>query len=425
MSSASWRKNTAVIDKLTQYPYQFSFKQAVRIIERSNNYSELDEDSAIQSVGTFMPPQSECIRFTAKQSLSFPASELSSVEPLNRRNIYNNQWNMELNFIGLTGSNGVLPYHYTETVLSRAKAKDKTIAQFFNLFNHRTASLFLQSSRKYNAPLEYERYRLPKKTSKKPKTDNFTKMLFSLVGIGTENLTNRLYTKDESLLRYAGLFSSSVRTASGLKQIIESHFSLPVEIKEFVGQWQPLIDDVRTKLPVNGAVGQNNQLGKTVMLGKNGYFAQGKVNIIIGPLTAKQLDNFTPQTPFLKALDEIVHLYLGFEQDYSFILRMLRKDLPNNTSRDSQSTTREKSNDGSKQAADSETGESLQTNSVQENSDTQVNTNSSDNSTERVNEEKSPSNSQKPILGWTSFLSSTRRCAVRDNQLIDIPISVR
>jgi type VI secretion system protein ImpH len=368
MSTASWRKNTAVIDKLAQQPYQFSFKQAVRLIERSNNYNDQIELSADQAVGNFMPPQYECIRFTTRQSLSFPSSEISSVEPLYQDNKHNNQWKMELNFIGLTGSNGVLPYHYTETVLKRLKVKDKTIGEFFNLFNHRTASLFFQSSSKYFAPLEYERNRLIKSNQIKSKTDNFTKMLLSLIGLGTNNLTERLYTKDESLLRYAGLFSSSVRSASGLKQILESHFCLPVEIKEFVGQWQPLIDDVRTKLPLCGADGQNNQLGRTVMLGKKGFFAQGKINIILGPLTAQQLEKFSPQTPHLKALDEIVRLYLGFEQDYSFILRILKRELPINAS---------------------------------------------------FNEKN------KPILGWTSRLSSKRQTTENNDAVVDIPISAR
>ncbi len=376
MSTASWRKNTAVIDKLAQHPYQFSFKQAVRIIERSNNYNDMVETSAIHSVGRFMPPQSECIRFTSHQSLSFPSSEISCIEPLYQENTENNQWKMELNFIGLTGSNGVLPYHYTETVLKRLKLKDKTVAEFFNLFNHRTASLFFQSSVKYFAPLEYERCRLAKNSNTKKnkgnqaksQTDNFTKMLLALVGLGTDHLNDRLYTKDESLLRYAGLFSSSVRSASGLKQILESHFELPVEIKEFVGQWQPLIDDVRTRMPSNGAPGQNNQLGRTVMLGKKGFFAQGKINIILGPLTAKQLQKFTPKTPHLKALDELVRLYLGFEQDYSFILRTLKKELPS-----------------------------------------QVSFSSKD----------------KPILGWTSWLSSKSLGNEHDNTVVDIPISAR
>lgn len=380
MSSARWRKNTPVIDQLAQHPYQFSFKQAVRIIERSNHYNDLLETSSLQAVGRFMPPGSECVRFTARQSLSFPSSEISTVAPLYRDKEDNDQWKMEVNFIGLTGSCGVLPYHYTETVLKRAKVKDNTVAEFFNLFNHRTTSLFLQSSLKYSAPLEYERARLPKNKQAKSSsakqngvkgktaTDNFTKMLMSLVGLGTEGLTDRLYTKDESLLRYAGLLNSSVKTASGLKQILQSHFELPVQIKEFVGQWQPLIDDVRTMFPMNGAQGQNNQLGRTVMLGKKGFFAQGKIKIILGPLNAEQLKKFTPHTPHLKALDELVRLYIGFEQDYSFVLRTVKSELPT-----SAGFTKE----------------------------------------------------NRPILGWTSFLSSKKNQDQQSDAIVDIPISVR
>ena len=96
--------------------------------------------------------------------------------------------------------------------------------------------------------------------------------------------------------------------------------------------------------------------------------AQGKINIILGPLTAKQLKKFSPHTPHLKALDELVRLYLGFEHDYSFILRILKKELPTKVSFSAQN---------------------------------------------------------KPILGWTSWLSSNRPATEDCNAVVDIPISVR
>ena len=363
MSSTSWRKNSTIIGKLTEQPYLFSFKQAVRILERSNHYTQKEHESVTQAVGLFMPPKTECVRFTTRQSFSFPSSEIQSLTPVKDDDGKKNQWQMELNFIGLTGSNGVLPYHYTETVLKRLKVKDSTIKAFYNLFNHRTSSIFFQASIKYFAPLEYECNRLHNKAV----TDNFTKMLLSLVGLGTKHLSERLYTKDESLLYYAGLFNDNVRSASGLKQILESHFSLPVQIKEFVGEWQELIEDVRTRLPFNG-IGQNNQLGRTVMLGKKGWFSQGKINIILGPLTKKQLAKFSPHTPLLKALDELVRLYIGFEHDYSFILQIMKKDMPQSAKFSS----------------------------------------------------KNP-----PMLGWTTGLSTASHGYKEGNTIINIPVSVR
>jgi len=364
MSTSSWRKNSTVIEKLSNKPYHFSFKQAVRILERANSYDNLVSHTVIHSVGSFMPPQSECIRFVAQPSLSFQASEIGSVAYLDNSEQNNKQWKMDVNFIGLTGSQGVLPYHYSEMLLKRLKAKDKNMAAFFNLFNHRTTSLFFQASIKYSAPLQYERTRLQNKHQK----DNFTKMLLSLVGLGTPHLENRLYTKDESLLYYSGLFNNQVRSASGLKQILESHFQLPVQIDEFVGQWQELIDDVRSRLPLDGEEGQNNQLGRNLMLGKNGWFVQGKINIILGPLNTEQLKNFTPNTSYLKAINEIVRLYLGFEQDYCFILQVKKRNMPQSTSL---------------------------------------------------------SRNKGPILGWTSTLGKQRSAQNDGDKIINIPVSVR
>ncbi len=328
MSSKSRRKNTSVIEKLTQNPYEFSFKQAVRLLERSNAFSTSVDKFASKPVARFMPPTSEFVRFTSRQSLSFPTSEISSIKaPAKTASV--NQWTMDVNFIGLTGSSGVLPYHYTETTLQRVKLKDKSMSNFFNLFNHRTTSLFFQSSCKYNFPIEYERKRLNSDTKRaQDRTDNFTQTLLSLIGLGTKNTNHRLHTKDESLIFYAGLLTNKIRTASGLKQILENHFCIPVEIKEFIGQWQDLISDVRTRLPGLSTQGQNNCLGKSVMLGKKGWFAQGKFNIILGPLDKKQLHQFRPGSNTIKALDEIVRLYIGFEHDYNFIMRIKKVDLP-------------------------------------------------------------------------------------------------
>lgn len=366
MSTKSRRKNTSVIKRLVDQPYEFSFKQAVRLLERSNAPAILSaENSSSNTVGRFMRPSSEFVRFSNHQSLSFPSSEIDTVTAADK-NSGTNQWKMGVNFIGLTGNSGVLPFHYTEIALQRLRLKDKSITEFFNLFNHRTTSLFFEASCKYNFPIEYERKRL--NADNKKSTDNCTQALLSLIGFGTRNLTERLYTKDESLIYYAGLFTSKIRTASGLKQIIKNHFNIPVEINEFVGQWQDLISDVRTKLPGINSAGQNNCLGKSVMLGRQGWFAQGKIKIILGPLTKRQLGEFSPGSTVLKALDEMVRLYMGFDHDYSFVMRINKKDIP---------------------------------------------------------ERATLSTSQPAIVGWTTWLSSKTSRAIDSNETIDIPVASR
>ncbi len=328
MSTESRRKNTSVIEELTDRPYVFSFKQAVRLLERSNApvaLSVTNTSNRNNTIARFMRPSSEFIRFSKQQSLSFPSSEISTITAPPKGS-KTNQWKMGISFIGLTGNGGILPHHYTEIALQRLRLKDKSITEFFNLFNHRTISLFFQASCKYDFPIEYERKRL--NPENKTGTDHCTQALLSLIGLGTKNLTKRLYMKDESLIYYSGLLTSKVRTASSLKQMIKNHFNIPVEIKEFVGQWQDLFSDVRTRLPKNSTAGQNHCLGKSVMLGRQGWFAQGKIKIILGPLTKSQLKKFSPRSSVLKSLDEMIRLYMGFDYDYSFVMRINKKDIP-------------------------------------------------------------------------------------------------
>ena len=327
MSTTSRQENTSVIQHLTSNTAAFSFIQTVRLLERSSHYADKHKGVPITAIAGFSPPESENIRFKTNQELVFFSSDVSNIQA-NKNQVNNNQqWQVVVNFLGLSGGSGTLPYHYTELILQRIKLKDRSLLDFLNLFNHRSISLFYKASIKYRLPIEYERYRLTDKT--RNKKDNHTQALLALIGLGTRNTDNRLYTNDESLLFYSGLFSHTIKTTSGLKQILQHHFSIPVKIKEFVGQWQPLIDDVRTRLTSRALPkGQNASLSRSAILGKKGWHAQGKIQIILGPLNKKQLQQFTPGTKALKSLNEIVKLYTNMECNYDFVIRVNRSDIP-------------------------------------------------------------------------------------------------
>ncbi|MCF6324995.1 MAG: type VI secretion system baseplate subunit TssG [Gammaproteobacteria bacterium] len=330
MSTESRRKSISIIERLTERPYQHSFIQAVRLLERSTMLNKKQgKRQANKPIAHFMPPTAEFLRFKTHQSLAFPASEISTIrQNINHDDIH--QWEMIVNFMGLSGSSGYLPFHYTEMALLRLKLKDGSMIDFFDLFNHRIISLFYQSSCKYSLPIEYERKRF--ESPDESSSDHFTQALLSLIGFGTKGVKNRLHIKDESLVFYAGLFKENVRSASSLKQILQNHFSIPVEIEDFIGQWQPLIDDVRTRLSVENSTAQNNCLGKNAILGSKGWYVQGKIRIILGPLNQSQLSTFSPGTRTLRALDEIVQLYLGIEHEYDFVMRIKRQDIPQQVS---------------------------------------------------------------------------------------------
>jgi type VI secretion system protein ImpH len=330
MPTESRRKNTSVATRLAEGPAAFSFVQAMRLLERicacEQRLAKVSKaNPSLLPVAGFSPPTREAVRLRGNQSLSFPGAQISSLTHTG------GQWQMRVNHIGLAGSMGVMPFHYSELLHQRLKQKDYSLRDFLDLFNHRIASLFYQASIKYRLPLQYERR--PLLSSRRHSTDSHSLLLLSLVGMGTPGLTRRATLKDEALVYYAGLFSSQVRTASGLKQILEHYFGIAVSVQEFVGQWEELIEDVRTKLSSRAQPkGQNTCLGKTVVLGKKGWFAQGAIRICLGPLNYEQFLQFAPGTTSLNALNELVRMYVGIERDYSFIIRVQRENFPRDLS---------------------------------------------------------------------------------------------
>lgn len=332
MSSKSGRKNTSVIEDLQGDPQRYSFVQLVRLLELSSarqNQNEKSDDTnkiSAKPIARFSPPQRECIRFLSQQTLTFPENEITRVTR-SKGNTEFNQWQVYTAFLGLNGAQGVLPFHYTRLVLERIKHKDPTLEHFFNLFNHRSISLFFQASVKYHLPIEFERKRSnPESISSR---DCISQILHSIVGLGTRGLEQRLSVPDEAILFYGGLFSQQVRSASGLQQILSSYFNVSVRIEEFLGRWQELIDDVRSRMPDRqNPKGQNVCLGRNAMLGKRGWFAQGKVRVVLGPLSGEQFRDFAPGSTALKSINEILRFYIGIENDYDFKILVDRATVP-------------------------------------------------------------------------------------------------
>ena len=112
-----------VEEQLRKEPYRFEFFQAIRLLER------LAPDR--KPVGRFTIPSEEVARLGAYPSLSFPASEIQSID-----------WpegkppSLAVNFMGVTGPQGPLPHFYTTLILARLRSGDKTLRDFLDLFHH-------------------------------------------------------------------------------------------------------------------------------------------------------------------------------------------------------------------------------------------------------------------------------------------------
>ena len=134
--------------------------------------------------------------------------------------------------MGLTGPAGVLPETYLDLLQQRVRERDYALRDFFDLFNHRTISLFYRAWEKYRLRFDFERARRGRRDD-----DAFTHILQSFVGKGTGAQARRLAMPDIHLLRYVGHFAHFPRSAVVLQAIIADYFRVPAEVRQCIGRW--------------------------------------------------------------------------------------------------------------------------------------------------------------------------------------------
>lgn len=321
--------------RLFAEPFAFDFFQAVRILER------LEADR--QPVGRGGPPKAEVVRFRAHLSLAFPPSAVYDLAPPTGDLPLPV---MTVAFLGLHGPSGMLPRHYTELLLRldrEARGPERTtLRDWFDLFNHRLISLFYRAWEKYRFYIPYERGE-----HARPDPDPFTRVLFSLVGLGTPGLRDRLVVTtpdpqgeqpprmlaridDLALLHYAGFLAHRPRCAVALEVLLHDYFGLPVQVQQFRGQWLVLDRENQSRLGGEG----NNALGVNLVAGERVWDVQSKFRVRLGPVGYTRFAEFIPDraaVPQRKAfflLAHLVRLYVGPELDFDVQLVLRAAEVP-------------------------------------------------------------------------------------------------
>jgi type VI secretion system protein ImpH len=308
MAPSSGTTDTAVVrrtveERLFEEPYSFEFVQAVRLMRLLYKNRS--------SVGLFQPPRTEVLHFGVVPSLSFPASEVFSLE---RRE--DSPPLMRVNFFGSVGPLGVLPIYYTELVANRVQARDYTLRDFLDIFHHRLISLFYRSWQKYRFMVGYER----------SEGDQFSQYLLDIIGLGTPGLQNRQKISDTSLLYYAGLIAQHPRSAAALEQIVSDYFRVPARVEQFLGAWYRLSEDAQCNL--DDTEFDSQQVGFGVVVGDEIWDPQARVRLVLGPLSLTQYLDFLPSGTAHQPLRTLVRFFAGDQLDFEVQLILTRGDVP-------------------------------------------------------------------------------------------------
>jgi type VI secretion system protein ImpH len=308
MAPESRRTDPSVEETLFSEGFRFEFFQAVRLLER------VFPERA--PVGRDARPDEEVVRFGVHNTLAFPASsihDLSRADP-------DRPARMLVAFMGLTGPSGVLPRHYTELVLERDRRRDRAIADFFDVFNHRVISLFYRAWQKYRVPIAHEQA-----AHQGGREDPFTQTLYAHFGMATPGLRGRLDVDDPTLLFYAGLLAQQPRSAVALEGMLTDYFGVPARVGQFVGEWLPLAEDSRSRL---GRVGQHHALGRTAVLGRRFWDQQARFVVRLGPLRLEEFSALLPTGDRFGALVQLIRFFVGQSLDFDIRLVLRADEVP-------------------------------------------------------------------------------------------------
>jgi type VI secretion system protein ImpH len=288
---------------LREDPCSFEFFQAVTLLQRLGRNRV--------PVGRFSNPDDEAVRFSVNSSLAFPASQIQQLE-----------WpdsgppRMTVNFMGLSGPQGVLPYCYSEFILERLRAKDRTFLDFIDMFHHRMISFFHRAWEKYRFPVTYLL----------GDEDRFTHRLLDLIGIGTSGLQERQAVPDEALLHYVGLLGMQSRSATALEQILSDYFEVPVEVEQFVGAWYRL--DPASQSCVEDGDSDGECLGVGVVVGDEVWDQQSRVRVKLGPMPLSRYLDFLPEGSAHEPLRALTRFFSNDEFDFEVELILKRDQVP-------------------------------------------------------------------------------------------------
>jgi len=292
-----------VRDLLFSEPCSFDFFQSVRVL------GWLQPGKS--PVGRYSHPNNEVARFGSNPILHFPASAIHELKERADENPL-----MTVNFMGLIGPLGALPNYVTELVASRLRAKDHTMLEFFNIFNHRLISFFYQAWEKNHFTVAYERDR----------SDPLTSFLYSMVGFGTKGLLDRQPVEDEAFIYYSGLYGLIPKSALALESVLGDYFDVPVELEPFVGVWRTLA--VPDLCEFGGEYPESSILGFGAVVGDEIWDQGSRMRIKLGPLTAEQYNSFLPTGKAWPALGAIVRSFCGNDLEFEVQLILRREEVP-------------------------------------------------------------------------------------------------
>lgn len=277
MPTSQRRTNAGVISQLLASPQRFEFFQAVRLAAQWRPHG---------------------LRFRNRLALSYAPNQIENLS------VDGDSVRITPAFIGLLGSQGVLPLHYSERIGRHEKDHhDGGPRAFLDVLSHRPVEMFYQAWARNRPDCAAPAY---------------LDMLTALAGTpASDGGIDR-----ETLARYAMHIRSRTVTAPQMAGMYSEYFGVPVRVEQLVGAWTALPAEDQAQL------GRANvELDGGVMLGSRTYSCDARIRLRIGPLDKDRYESFLHGQSAAQQLHAMLKLHCGVGMTWEVHLVQRAQDM--------------------------------------------------------------------------------------------------
>lgn len=271
----------------------FSFFQLNSLLRRyASLYNSMHDDQFV-------------VRYRAKPSLGFPASDVDGCEQ--HGTDFQQFLDVTVTFMGLYGPASPLPAFYTERIIQSSETNNPS-RDLMDMFNHRFIDLLQNCWEKYRYFSQY----------RSGGEDQYSRWLLSMLGVQPELLQQAGCLRWQRILPFAGILLGNVCSGDLLCKIIRAYFGLTdVLVQPWVKRQIQVADDQTNR------IGQRNvELGQDCVLGDSLEDCSGKFALHIGQLTPAQYRGFLPDGAVFSELVQLVRFALKDPLDFDLHLRV-------------------------------------------------------------------------------------------------------
>jgi type VI secretion system protein ImpH len=275
-----------VLAALARRAGRTTLTQAVRVIEQVARLDKANGDA--RRIGVDSPVHEEPLHFVASERMMIPTGDLAAIQQSD-----GSQPVVVANVLGLVGATPALPATYSELQLQRRRLRDRSMSDFYNLFDHRALSFFYRASAKHKWTLAIEQ---PVGAAD---TDPITNVLLAVAGLPDPALRRRLAFDDTLLAPLAGEAADTRRSARSVEAMLRKITGLPLRVIEAEPRWAAIVVEEQTRIGRPG-IARFAQLGgedlagpddppAAAMIGEAVLDAQHHYVVEVAPLSYSKL----------------------------------------------------------------------------------------------------------------------------------------